>query len=189
MRLRPTSVPKSIQRPGALAEAMREGIREGLRDAGRMAVTEVRAAIATSSPRAPVNTGAMTQGIVASEPRAMGASFVVEVGPAPPVAVRAAVMEKGRRPGGRWPPRDALERWVRQKNLSDEGRFRKGRAVRTKGWQSRARSIAFLIARSIVRKGIAARRFFARAEGPVRAKVGPLVAAGISRALRDRGLA
>jgi hypothetical protein len=65
------------------------------------------------------------------------------------------IVERGRRPG-KWPPREAIERWVRRKFRVSLGRGRKADA--------QVRSIAFLVARKIARKGIEGKHVLLRAE-------------------------
>ena len=70
-------------------------------------------------------------------------------------APHAPVMDQGRRKGARMPPPSALVRWVRRKKLV-RGRRKKGEA-QTKA--QREMSMAFVIARSISRKGIVGRKY------------------------------
>jgi hypothetical protein len=58
------------------------------------------------------------------------------------------VMELGRKPGGKMPPLDALEPWVKRVIRPDEKNLR---------------SVTFLVARKIAKKGIAAREFMKKA--------------------------
>ena len=71
------------------------------------------------------------------------------VGVEGPAAVYGEVMEKGRRPGSKMPPPEALERWVYLKlNIPKE----------------EAPGVSFTIARSIHRKGIKGRQYMAIGE-------------------------
>ena len=87
----------------------------------------------------------------------------------------AEVMEDGRRPG-KFPPRDAIEPWVAEKVMGGAlGRAPKGTP------EAQVRSLTFLISRSIARKGIEGRKFFAFAMA--RVKVG--MPRFVDRALDD----
>lgn len=76
----------------------------------------------------------------------------------------AAVLEHGRRRGAKMPPLKVITAWVLRKKIVSTGGA-KGRA--------QARSVAYAIARSMVRKGIKARRVLQRS------------VPGINRAVRD----
>jgi hypothetical protein len=69
--------------------------------------------------------------------------------------VHAAVIEHGRRPGARMPPPAVLGEWARRKGLL--------RDVPKRGRQAAQRSLGFVIARAIARKGLPARRVLDRA--------------------------
>lgn len=87
------------------------------------------------------------------------------VGPSlPPIDI---VMEMGRKPGGRMPPVSAIIPWVhrhgmtpriRAKNVFVAGR-NVGKETAQNAYDANVRSIAFLIARSIARKGTRPRRY------------------------------
>jgi hypothetical protein len=71
----------------------------------------------------------------------------------------ADVVEKGRRPGRRMPPPDAIARWMEVKRIrprSKSGGFEKSTPAKRK-------SMAFLIARSIGKKGIPGTFYFSDA--------------------------
>jgi len=82
----------------------------------------------------------------------------------------AAIIEQGRRPGQRRPPTAELMGWVRRKGLV------KGRG---KNADADARSMAYVVARAIGRRGTPPKRVFGRAMDRLRAEV----AAAIRRAL------
>ena len=84
----------------------------------------------------------------------------------------AIVMEDGRAPGGKQPPTDDMIPWV-VKRIGVAGARLSGRArssARNPGAVERAvRGLAFVVARSIARKGIRARKFFEKAAREVEA--------------------
>jgi hypothetical protein len=87
------------------------------------------------------------------------------------------IVERGRRPG-RWPPIDKIEQWVRRKFRVQLGQFKSRRKtvverrfvvlrrkVTLASQRDReVRSIAFLVARKIARRGIEGKRVLFRAE-------------------------
>jgi len=95
-------------------------------------------------------------------------------------APHAIVMEEGRRPGARMPPLQAIRRWVELKirrgdmqmpadigDMSTQLRSDAGprtRRRRKRSTESRVKGLAFVIARSIARKGIKGRLFMRKAE-------------------------
>ena len=97
--------------------------------------------------KTPVDTG-LLRGSIFTEIRGTMLDFHGVVAPGPAVKEYASVMELGRRPGARMPPVDAIVRWVIRKQIASGGS---------------ARSVAFLIARSIGRKGIRGRHMFEEA--------------------------
>lgn len=178
-KIRVVRLPAMYRNPDAAPEAIAVGMRNGLAAAGRMGVSEVRQRIMDSQPRPPRDTGLMSQSIGAE---VAGDGRSVLIGPSPATLARTAVMEEGRRPGGRMPPVDALARWALRKGLV-AGFVRQGRRRRAKDEGKRARSIAFAVARSIVKKGIKARRFFKRATPAIRGRAPQLVQQGIAMAM------
>ena len=104
------------------------------------------------------------------------ARLKVSVVPAPITEVYALVMELGRRPNKPGPPLAPIRRWV-ERQLGKSGK--------------EAKQIAFLVRRKIHRKGIAARKFFARAradKGALKQSTA-LVLAAVRRWARRKGAA
>lgn len=90
-------------------------------------------------------------------PVAMGEMIGIVGSPIPYVAV----INDGRRPGQPMPPPEALELWVRRKI---QWSTRKGpRGGRRRLTAAEARSIAFVIARAIGRRGIEGKHFYEEA--------------------------
>lgn len=97
--------------------------------------------------------------------------------------IYSSVMDQGRRPGAKMPPVQAIENWIRDKGIVEKqekavkalGRiirggkgFRLGKAKKVLAGEARERhikSLAFVFARSIGRKGIVGRRFVQKALG------------------------
>lgn len=106
-------------------------------------------------PLVPVNTGILRQGVQVS----VSGSGVERVGRIFNPIGHAPPVEHGSRP--HWPPRGPLELWVRRKLGISEAR--------------EVRSVAFVIARAISRRGTPARRMFgqgfARAKAPIMARL------------------
>ena len=92
----------------------------------------------------------------------------------------AIVMEYGRRAGADFPNIGALAFWVVRKRLRERvrTRVRGGGTIRVVERVVRsiaqAERVAFVIGRSIVRKGISARRFFGKAADRIDSLLGPL---------------
>lgn len=90
-------------------------------------------------PNTPVGVSSRLRNSMVSEVTQTMGSVVGRVGSSLTAEIYPMVMEKGRRPGARMPPPQALERWVHiQLGVPNE----------------RALSVAFVIARSIARRGI-----------------------------------
>lgn len=87
-------------------------------------------------------------------------------------SAHGSIVERGRRPG-RWPPREAIERWVRRKF-----RLRLSEMSRRGGREAQVRSIAFAVARKIARVGIPGKHVLARTEK----RLTPIVAEAVRRA-------
>jgi hypothetical protein len=85
--------------------------------------------------KTPVNSGALRQSFIPSRPIQRGQSITGNV--STPLAY-GIVMERGRTPGSKMPPVDAIELWVRRKGIASV----------------ESRAVAFVIARSIAKKGI-----------------------------------
>ncbi len=97
---------------------------------------------------APVGVSSRLRNSLASSVKSMPGSIVGRVGSTMKGEVYPIVMETGRRAGAKMPPSSALERWVR---------IRLGVPPR------RVKSVAFLVARGIGRKGIKGRHFLRKA--------------------------
>ena len=104
---------------------------------------------------APVRTGGGRRGIDVTD---------VRDGHAIVAPIHMLVMEEGRMPGAAMPPVEPLERWGRRV-LGERG-------------------LGFVLARSIARKGIAPRRFFAAAVGQATGPDRDKLQRGIARILR-----
>lgn len=111
----------------------------------------------------PVNLGLLRGGIF-TEQRGVGVERHGLVSPSPATKEYAYVQELGRKPGSRMPPVDAILLWVRRKHLGGVYSTRTRRRMGSKATQaSQDRSVAFLIARSIGRKGTPAHHMFQKA--------------------------
>ncbi len=135
-----------------------------LSTAAQQSVIAVESAV---RPLVPVGvSGALRQSIISEVKReGVGGSIIGRVfssldSPYP------AVMEFGRRPGAAMPPPDALVRWVHLKlGVPDE----------------QAPGVAFTVARSIARKGIAGRRFMQQGFEKVKGQVDQFYARALER--------
>lgn len=96
---------------------------------------------------APVGVSSRLRNSLASEVKSMPGSIVGRVGSTLKGEVYPAVIERGRKPGS-MPPSSALVRWVR---------------IRLKVPAKQAKSVAFLVARKIGRRGIMGRFFLRKA--------------------------
>lgn len=99
--------------------------------------------------RTPIGATETARGSIASEQRwgsAPGRGVPLLRGIVGSPQAHVAVLERGRKPGAKMPPPDALELWVRRKLKIQDVK--------------EARSVAFVIARSIARKGTEAVRMF-----------------------------
>lgn len=124
--------------------------------------------------RTPIGATATARGSIASEVRrgsgaGRGAPVIRGVVGSPQAHV--TVLERGRRPGAKPPPSDALELWVRRKlKITDI---------------KKAKSAAFLIARAIGRRGTEAVKMFEEASKENETKVLKIFEkAGVHMALR-----
>jgi hypothetical protein len=101
--------------------------------------------------RAPLNMGTLRASITS----------VLDTRPVPLFATvgtnkpHAIYVHEGRRAGAKMPPIDAIAAWVSQKKLLNRG----GKGKRLAPDSVRVRAVAFLIARSIARKGIPPKPF------------------------------
>lgn len=75
----------------------------------------------------------------------------------------ASILEDGRRPGGRMPPKDLIEAWLSRKKIMSK---------------KDAKRLAWVFARAIARKGIRPRRVLSR----IRARLDPIVRAAADEA-------
>lgn len=110
----------------------------------------------------PIDQGRLRSSIYTEyDPDGLGAT----VGPSlPPIDI---VMEMGRKPGGRMPPVSALIPWVHRHGMTPRIRAKNvfvagsnvGKETAQNAYDANVRSIAFLIARSIARKGTRPRRY------------------------------
>ena len=180
MRIVVTRMPPPPNAPDGILTLINEGTVDGLQMVGSMGATEVKKSIYSSRPRPPIDTSAMKNQQVWE---LMSGNMGVRIGPTPDVLTRTVVMEHGRRPGARRPPIDAIERWVHRKGLAD-GFSKQGRRRKKKGQANRERGIAFAIARSIAKKGIKARRFYARAAPRIAKAAAGILNAAIGRRLK-----
>ena len=130
-------------------------------------------------------------GAVFSEMRGTPASPQGIVAVSPPADRYALVVEKGRRPGQRQPPSDVLIPWIRQK-LRDgfqavatiKGRKQKAGGRR----QATERGLAFVVARSIGRKGFPGVHMFRNAFGEQKDNVIRIIREAVRAAVgRGRG--
>jgi len=105
--------------------------------------------------------------VIPADTGALAASIPVTIEATPRQArigtplIYGLVMEKGRRPGQRRPPIDAILPWVRRKLRPKPEPLKTKRKAKLKGWARRAnrlaaaeRSVAFLVARKIGDQGI-----------------------------------
>lgn len=112
-------------------------------------------------PLTPVFRGRL-RGSIGSEVRGVGSDIEGRVGSTLKDEEYPAVMEFGRRPGT-MPPIDPLVRWVRLKRLSGVYNAKTKRRMGGRATQDQQdRATAFVIARSIARKGIVGKRFMQR---------------------------
>ena len=116
-----------------------------------IAITEQARTIAVEA--APRNTGALRNSIFTSY-TSSDRSFKGEVSTALPYAV---VMEEGRTPGGKFPPMNAIARWVQLKGI--DVRIKQAFNLKLKG-QALLRAATFLVARKIAVSGIPPKKFF-----------------------------
>lgn len=170
--------------PGELAKVIMddhfERVEEGIRAIQRTVAVEgpriFQEEVDRTEPHKPVDRGEYRRHArVYETPR--GAIFAND-------APHAPIVEDGRRPG-RWPPRDAIEGWVRRKfrlRISELVPARQGRSVRAarERW---FRSMAFLVSRKIARRGIEGRHVMARTE----ARLTPLVEQAVRSARGEVG--
>lgn len=150
--------------------AVRVGAEAGIQKAILLLENAVKTNI--QQGRAPhgatVATGTL-MGSVFSEMRGTAAEIHGVVAVSPPADRYALVVETGRRPGARMPPAEALILWVRQKLSTGIGAAatvtgKSGKPQRSRGKAGSAeRALAFVVARSIGRKGFPGVHMFERA--------------------------
>lgn len=83
----------------------------------------------------------------------------------------AAVIERGRRPGSRMPPKKAIAEWLEQKL--------RGRIKNRKKRLAEASSLAYVVARAIGRRGLPAKRILRK----TKRKLNPMVRRAVREAL------
>lgn len=107
-------------------------------------------------PNVPVGVSARLKNSIGSEIRTEGIGSVVgTVGSSLKGEEYPAVMELGRKPGAKMPPPEALVRWVHVKHLAGTYSIKSRRRQGGKKRQAdEDLQVAFMIARSIARKGI-----------------------------------
>lgn len=166
---------------------IRQGVEEGLAMAGEESRGIVTNAIRTAEPYPAIDTSLMVNGQVWELNVALGTREArVRLGPEPIVLDRTVVMEHGRRPGGPRPPAEPLGRWALRKGLVT-GFSRQGRRRRLANEDALARSMGFALARSIQRKGIRGRRFYAKSIQAIRRRSREVIAGRLALVL-NRGL-
>jgi hypothetical protein len=89
-----------------------------------------------------------------------------------PAEIYGWVVERGRRKGAKAPPQDAIFDWIKRRGL--KGRDKKGRFISD-------RSLAFVIGRSISKKGIAPFPFLQRAIKQADKQGSKMMAEGIAK--------
>lgn len=132
--------------PGdALLRAIDEGAREAAIEIGRVETALVKELILTEKDSrgfvGRYDIGTAHDAVRPSAPRRTPGGWSVEVAmgsPVPPIV--AAVLEKGRRPGQRPPPTDAIEPWVRRKLRDRVAKALKGRVSATRRASLRKRA-------------------------------------------------
>jgi len=167
---------KGLERATAeLKATVRAGMRNGLELAGLRGEELVRENIRAPYNGHPlrVNTGIMEAAVVSRVDAAAGLIGRAVVFVQPPADIYAGVMELGRRPGKKFPPLQAMLFWVKTKlHIEDE---------------KQARSVAFLVGRKIVKKGIAGHFMFQRALGTLQTELRGIFEASIGRVLEAAG--
>lgn len=178
------TLPKMYRDSELLPGLLRTGLEQGLAMAGEEGRGIVGAAIRNASPHPVIDTGLMVLGQAWELNIALGQLQArVRIGPEPPVLTRTVVMEHGRRPGGRLPPPEALAAWALRKGLVT-GFTRQGRRRRLRNEQALAASMGWRIAKSIRRKGIKARGFYAKSIPLIRKRSRELIAQRLGVVLR-----
>lgn len=121
--------------------------------------------------RTPVNTGALRQGVVTS---VHGNIIWGLQGRVHEVMPHGEVVEFGRRPGGKQPPTGPIEFWVIRKGLAAAG--------------PESRSVAFLIARAIGRRGTIGAHMFEKGFDASRAALDRIWSRVLGAALQNTRL-
>jgi hypothetical protein len=145
-----TGADKAARRIAELSPRVNMRLKEAIRDsAGDME--------RSAKQYAPVDMGLLRASIRSEiDPDGLGAT----IGPRDTIVAR--VMEYGRRPGARMPPVSALIPWVRRHGWVRRSRSKatyNGVSIAQASYDSGVRQAAFLLARSIARKGIRPRRY------------------------------
>lgn len=148
-----------------------------------MAALVVREAIAN----APVGvSGQLRRSIAFSRAKQRGRKVVAQVGFRTKGQAAAMAMEFGRRAGAKPPPAESLLLWVKRVVRPTKDMGHKGKRGRNIGYRNRdqvIRDTAFLIARSIGRKGIKARRFLRNAWAKRKGMARQVIAQHIRKAI------
>jgi len=136
-----------------------------------------------------VSTETLIRGVF-EEMRGSEANPYGVVGVSPPADRYALVVEEGRRPGAKMPPPDALIIWIRKKwrgvigvTATAIGKEWKHRGTRQQARQSAERSLAWILARSIGRKGFPGIHMFRRAFETRRENVSAIIKGHIDAAV------
>jgi hypothetical protein len=132
------------------------GIRNGLNAAGQLVISAVNQVFEQNKPRG-IATGELRQSITKTPVVVKGGHYEIRIGPS---AKHGIYVHHGRRPGGKFPPIEAILRWIDVKGIAvrvppkrntKTGRYRKAKRSEI---ESAKRSLAYLIARKIATKGI-----------------------------------
>jgi len=181
---------------GALLQRAPDGLRQDL--VGDVAAT---AGLAQGLARegAPVFRGTLANGIHTTPIVVSGTGGGIEIsGSVIATAPHSIVMEEGRRPGAPMPPLEPIRRWVelkvRRGDLFVQGdaysttTHRRRRSGRNR--ESQIKGLAYVIARSIGRKGIRGRGFMRKASEKAQVflneRVGATVARWVDKLNRDQ---
>lgn len=120
-----------------------------------------------------VDRGELINSIQASPVKRTSAGYQVVIEPQAPADDYAVVHEEGRRRGARMPPPRVIAEWFRRKSPDPYAGMKVGGRSRFSQAQKDAhlRSVGFLIARSIARRGIRGIGMFSRGAKEIRKRV------------------